>query len=101
MQINAILFAATAVVVATTAQAVENKDEPDDVAAAHTAEIHTATAAVQEKQEPDDVAGIASATVAVSVCKEIHYVPPKYFLVLQPTLPYAKHRILVILNAVR
>ena len=69
-QIKAILFASARCVVA--AEAVENEDEPNDVASAHAAEIH-ATTAVQEKQKIDDVT--ATSVVRTAVCKEVHYVP--------------------------
>ena len=70
MQIGAILFAAARCVVA--AEAVENKDEPNDITSAHAAEVHAAEA-VQEKQKIDDVA--ATSVVWTTVCKEVHYVP--------------------------
>ena len=69
-QIKAILFASARCVVA--AEAVENEDEPNDVASAHATEIHAATA-VQEKQKIDDVT--ATSVVRTAVCKEVHYVP--------------------------
>ena len=71
-----------------TANAVEDKDEPDDVASAHAAEIG-ASQAVQEKQNPDDVTSAASAAARCSVCKEIHYVAS--FNIFGFLLQYSTH----------
>ena len=64
---------ATATDIVAAADAVENENEPNDIASAHTAEV-CAAHAVQKKQKPDDVTSAASATIASAVCKEIHYV---------------------------
>ena len=86
MQIKAILFTAAGRIA--TANAVENEDEPDDIASAHATEIH-ASQAVQEKQNPNDVTRAASAAVWCSVCKEIHYVAS--FNIFGFLLQYSTH----------
>ena len=92
-QIKAILFASARCVVA--AEAVENEDEPNEVASAHATEIHAA-ATIQKEQKPDDIAAATNA-VCTAVCKEVHYVPTSYIIWISPILTYVrKHNCVIV-----